>query len=219
MVRGPFGLPTVGLGPLGSEVRGPFGTLYDVGAFGLAMTSALNLVVFRQVPRSLSVFPFLNSVPLYRGPRSVLVLSRTSALSGFHRRPRFLFWSFSWSDSVILDRGPWFLQSLCSRTRPSEVRGPWSFKCSLRRRRFRAFFDVLAYFFGLFHSRTLFSRTAICIFAHRLYYNCRFQLNKLNHDILKYWIIIQSLNVYKDSVDYFYKRMLSITGCLARFSQ
>ena len=136
------------------EVRGPrsFGTLYDVSACGLSITSALDLFVFQQIPRSLSVLSSSDSVSLYQGPWSFLVFSRTSALPGFLRRPRLVFglspcWTLShWIEVRV------FCSLFCSRSRSFEVRGPlWS---SLRRRRFRALSDVRALVSVLFSVRT-----------------------------------------------------------------
>ena len=69
--------------------------------FSLRTFSIRNSGPSDQGPWSLRTLYSRNSVLLYRSPRSFLVLSRKSALSGFPRRPRFFLRFFSWSDSVI----------------------------------------------------------------------------------------------------------------------
>ena len=90
------------------------------------MTSAFDLVVFQRVPRSLSVLSSSDSVSLYRGPRSFLEFSPTSALSGFLRRPRLGLSVLRCSDSVLLTevRGLWYFFSWSLGPSRSEVRGP-----------------------------------------------------------------------------------------------
>ena len=84
------------------------------------------------------------------------------ALSGFLRRPRFGLSVLRCSDSVLLTevRGLSGLSSLGL----SVLRGPRSFRVSLRRRRFPAFSDVRARFFGSFVDRTLSHWMKVCVF-------------------------------------------------------
>ena len=128
-----------------SVLRGPrsFGTLYNTSAYGLSITSALDLVVFPTSSRSLSVLSHRTRSLI---PRSEVLFGVLSDVGAFRLSPTSALWSLGPSlvGLCTFDRGPRSSWSFFSRTRSFEVRGPGSLEGSLRRRRFCALSDVRA---------------------------------------------------------------------------
>ena len=108
-----------------SVLRGPrsFGTLYNVSACGLSMTSALDLVVFQRVPGLFRSFPHRTRSLILR---SVVLFGALYDVGAFRLFPTSALWSLGPSlvGLCTSDRGPRSSWSFFSRT--PVLRGPRS---------------------------------------------------------------------------------------------